>query len=72
MSRGPYKKTHTHTCKWCGIKYQGTARGRFCSNRCKQAGKNAVNRGTHKNCASCTKVFQFTHGLQKKCEDCRG
>ena len=37
--RGSYRKSD-RTCEVCGITFQGTAKAKFCHNRCKQKAKN--------------------------------
>ena len=37
--RGSYRKSD-RTCEVCGIIFQGTAKAKFCHNRCKQKAKN--------------------------------
>ena len=68
---GRAQKRTLKKCEWCRNPFKALAFSRFCSNRCRQAAKNARNRGTHKACTACGTTFMVTHGNQVKCSDCR-
>jgi hypothetical protein len=57
-------------CNWCEQDFKALKISKFCSNRCRQAAKNARAKGTHKLCP-CGRTFDAADKRRKFCGECR-